>query len=62
MTDIQIESMVTITGAEYEALRADNERLRAALQDIIADSFSVYAIQVARAVLEAQPAQTQEEA
>ena len=34
------------------ALRAENERLRAALQDIIADSFSVYAIQVARAALE----------
>ena len=31
---------------------AENERLRAALQDIIADSFSVYAIQVARAALE----------
>lgn len=33
------------------ALRAENERLRAALQDIIADSFSVYAIQVAREAL-----------
>ena len=30
------------------------ERLRSALQDIIADSFSVYAIQVARAALEAK--------
>ena len=28
------------------------ERLRAALQDIVVDSFSVYAIQVARAALE----------
>lgn len=40
---------------EYDGaatLRAANERLRAALQDIIADSFSVYAIQVARAALE----------
>jgi len=34
--------------AEYYA----NVRLREALQDIIADSFSVYAIQVARAALE----------
>lgn len=34
--------------AEYYA----NVKLRAALQDIIADSFSVYAIQVARAALE----------
>ena len=32
MSDIQIESMVTITGAEYEALRADKERLRKALE------------------------------
>jgi hypothetical protein len=102
---MKIESMVTITGAEYEALRAENERLtavnalmeyaafptaeeakeaeewikanpgrpfsdycspgglqvkrltaeverlRAALEEIIQDSFSVYAIQVARAAL-----------
>ena len=33
-------------------LEAEVERLRAALRDIIADSFSVYAIQVARAALE----------
>jgi hypothetical protein len=29
----------------------ENERLRAALEEIIQDSFSVYAIQVARAAL-----------
>jgi len=28
---MMIESMVVITGAEYESLRAENERLRAAL-------------------------------
>lgn len=33
------------------ALRAENERLRAALRDIITDSFSVYAIQIARAAI-----------
>ena len=38
--------------AERDALRAENEKLRAALRDIIADSFSVYAIEVARAALE----------
>ena len=43
-------------------LVAENERLRAALQDIIADSFSVYAIEVARAALAAQPAPGKEEA
>ena len=41
---------------------AEIERLREALRDIIADSFSVYAIQVARAALDGQPAQPQEEA
>ena len=29
MSDMQIDSMVTITGAEYERLRAENERLKA---------------------------------
>lgn len=33
------------------SLRAENERLRAALEEIILDSYSVYAIQVARAAL-----------
>lgn len=44
---------------EVERLRIENaccheeiERLRAALREIIADSFSVYAIEVARAALE----------
>ena len=32
--DIQIESMVTITGAEYVRLMAENARLRAALKKI----------------------------
>ncbi len=31
MSDAKIETMVMITGREYEALRAENERLRAAL-------------------------------
>lgn len=34
MTDIQIESMVTITGAEYVRLTAENAKLRAALERI----------------------------
>ncbi len=33
--DYQIKSMVTITGAEYVRLTAENERLRAALKEII---------------------------
>lgn len=35
-----------------DMLHKENTRLRAALREIIADSFSVYAIQVARAALE----------
>lgn len=31
MSDAKIETMVMITGREYEALRAENEKLRAAL-------------------------------
>jgi len=34
MTDIQIESMVTITGAEYVRLTGENERLRQVLENI----------------------------
>lgn len=34
--DMQIDSMVTISGAEYEALRAENERLREALAQLLA--------------------------
>lgn len=37
---------------EIIALRAENKRLRAALREIAADSFSVYAIEVARAALD----------
>jgi hypothetical protein len=36
---------------ERDAALAENESLRAALREIIADSFSVYAIEVARAAL-----------
>jgi hypothetical protein len=32
MSDAKIETMVMITGREYEALRAENEKLRAALE------------------------------
>lgn len=32
--DTQIESMVTITGAEYVRLMAENAKLRAALKEI----------------------------
>lgn len=32
--DIKIESMVTITGAEYVRLMAENARLRTALKEI----------------------------
>lgn len=41
--------------AEAAAMAAENERLRAALAEIIQDSFSVYAIQVARAALTEKP-------
>jgi hypothetical protein len=34
MSDAKIETMVMITGREYEALRAENEKLRAALRQI----------------------------
>ena len=37
---------------EIKHLTAEVEKLRAALEEIIQDSFSVYAIQVARAALE----------
>ncbi len=53
---------IEVLRLEKAKIAADNERLRSALQDIITDSFSVYAIQVARAALEAHPEQTQEEA
>ena len=33
--DIKIESMVTITGAEYVRLIAENAKLRAALEELI---------------------------
>ncbi len=33
--DIQIESMVTITGAEYVRLMAENAKLRAALEEVM---------------------------
>jgi len=36
---------------DLEEYKRDVERLRAALEEIIQDSFSVYAIQVARAAL-----------
>lgn len=42
---------VGTAAGDITALRAENEKLRAALQEIIADSFSVYAIQVARSAL-----------
>ena len=42
-----------VTVAEgVQRMAADIKRLRAALREIVADSFSVYAIQVARAALE----------
>lgn len=34
MSDAKIETMVMITGREYEALRAENEKLRAALEPL----------------------------
>lgn len=42
---------ITLQDAEIARLTAENEKLRAALEEIIQDSFSVYAIQVARAAL-----------
>jgi hypothetical protein len=41
---------------DLEKLKAELERLRAALEEIIQDSFSVYAIQVARAALKEEKA------
>jgi hypothetical protein len=35
MSDAKIETMVMITGREYEALRAENEKLRAAITQAI---------------------------
>jgi hypothetical protein len=35
MSDAKIETMVMITGREYEALRAENEKLRDALSGVL---------------------------
>jgi hypothetical protein len=46
MSDYTIDSMVTITGAEYERMRAEIERLRALLEPFgkAADGFDGYNI------------------
>jgi cobalamin biosynthesis Co2+ chelatase CbiK len=50
MSDAKIETMVMITGREYEALRAENEKLRAALKKInVGDDWAAL---IARAALE----------
>jgi len=36
MSDYTIDSMVTITGAEYERMRAENEKLRVVLRETVA--------------------------
>jgi len=41
MTDVQIESMVTITGAEYVRLMAEIERMRARQKDITLEGLSL---------------------
>jgi len=51
MSATSIESMVTITGAEYVRMQAEIERLRAALRDIRDHSLELYATGVARAAL-----------
>ena len=43
---------IEVLRLEKARLAAENDRLRAALREIIADSFSVYAIEVARAALD----------
>lgn len=50
--DCSHPAIVSKASVEITRLTADNEKLRAALEEIIQDSFSVYAIQVARAALE----------
>jgi hypothetical protein len=53
--DIKIESMVTITGAEYVRLMAENAKLRAALEriaDTDPDQGTQWFHDVARAALE----------
>jgi hypothetical protein len=60
MTDIKIESMVTITGAEYVRLMDENAKLREALE-VIQNTASPDVVwswyrDVARAALEGQPA------
>jgi hypothetical protein len=50
-----VERLRSVTVVQESLIRkseAENEKLRAALEEIIQDSFSVYAIQVARAALE----------
>jgi two-component sensor histidine kinase len=49
-----VERLRSVTVVQETLIReaeAENEKLRAALEEIIQDSFSVYAIQVARASL-----------
>lgn len=50
--DVGIEQSVKDAHIKWANLMTENERLRAALREIIADSFSVYAIEVARAALD----------
>ena len=50
--DVGIDQSVNDAHIKWASLITENERLRAALREIIADSFSVYAIEVARAALE----------
>ena len=58
MSDAKIETMVMITGREYEALRAENEKLRAALDILQAAMTAKKPIPLAlkKAIIEARAA------
>jgi len=47
----ELDEILDEKNALIDRLTAENEKLRVALEEIIQDSFSVYAIQVARAAL-----------
>lgn len=47
----RLRSLTVIQETLIRKAETENEKLRAALEEIIQDSFSVYAIQVARAAL-----------
>ena len=53
MDDIQIDSMVTLTGAEYEAMRTEIARLRAALKRAAKELELLYFFAISNGIAEA---------